>query len=252
MGLFDNNLNVVVEYTYDSWGNVLSITGSLANTLGQDNPFRYRGYYFDSDTGLYYLNSRYYDANTGRFVNADVVVSGSTSIQGYNLFVYCFNNPVNLSDEDGNWPKWVEKAASAVKNVINKVISHVKSNTSLLNNIQFSKKATNRPDSGLAGLPDEEIQRRARDKSLSGKERNRYREEEKVRGLRNKQKRQSNITPEQIGQVACGVATISVAVVGITYVVANDFTGIGTADDILIAPLITLFNKGTLLIFQTS
>ena len=117
MGLFDNNLNVVVEYSYDSWGNVLSITGSLANTLGQDNPFRYRGYYFDSDTGLYYLNSRYYDANIGRFVNADGELSGEPSIRGYNLFTYGFNNPVNMSDENGNWPKWLSGALNVVSGV---------------------------------------------------------------------------------------------------------------------------------------
>ena len=101
VGLFDNNLNVVVEYIYDSWGNVLSITGSLANTLGQDNPFRYRGYYFDSDTGLYYLNSRYYDANTGRFINADGLVQTGQGLLDKNMFAYCMNNPVNFLDPYG-------------------------------------------------------------------------------------------------------------------------------------------------------
>ncbi len=94
MGLYDNNLNVVVNYTYDSWGNVVSITGSLAKTLGQDNPFRYRGYYFDSDTGLYYLNSRYYDANTGRFINADGLVQTGQGLLDKNMFAYCMNNPI--------------------------------------------------------------------------------------------------------------------------------------------------------------
>ncbi len=102
MGLFDNNLNVVVEYTYDSWGNVVSISGSLAETLGKDNPFRYRGYYFDNDTGLYYLNSRYYDANTGRFINADGFVQTGQGLLDKNMFAYCMNNPVNLVDENGD------------------------------------------------------------------------------------------------------------------------------------------------------
>ena len=137
MGLYDNNLNVVVEYAYDSWGNVVSITGSMADTLGQDNPFRYRGYYFDSDTGLYYLNSRYYDSNTGRFINADGEVSGASTIQGYNLFVYCFNNPVNLSDETGHWPEWIEKAANWVKNKIeNNVVKPIKN---AINNALYVK-----------------------------------------------------------------------------------------------------------------
>ncbi len=100
MGLYDNNLNVVVNYTYDSWGNVVSITGSMADTLGHDNPFRYRGYYYDNDTGLYYLNSRYYDANTGRFISADGLFN-STAINGYNVFTYCLNNPINFYDPSG-------------------------------------------------------------------------------------------------------------------------------------------------------
>ncbi len=80
----------------------------MASTLGVDNPFRYRGYYYDEESGLYYLNSRYYDPVTGRFINADGYVSGiGGDIQGYNLFAYCFNNPINLSDSNGNWPKWV-------------------------------------------------------------------------------------------------------------------------------------------------
>ena len=75
IGLYDSDLNIVVNYTYDSWGKVLSITGSMADTLGQANPFRYRGYYYDSESGLYYLNSRYYDPEVGRFINADGYVN---------------------------------------------------------------------------------------------------------------------------------------------------------------------------------
>ena len=78
IGLFDDNLNVVVEYAYDSWGNLVSMTGSLASTLGQDNPFRYRGYYYDSETGMYYLNSRYYHPQIGRFIK-DKTGDGSLS-----------------------------------------------------------------------------------------------------------------------------------------------------------------------------
>ena len=101
LGLFDNNLNVVVNYTYDSWGNLLSVTGDMANTLGQANPFRYRGYYYDTETGLYYLNSRYYDPETGRFINADGYVSTGQDITGYNMFVYCGNNSIDRADSSG-------------------------------------------------------------------------------------------------------------------------------------------------------
>ena len=64
----------VVTYRYDAWGNILSITGTLASTIGNANPFRYRGYYYDTDTGFYYLNSRYSDPASGRFINADGII----------------------------------------------------------------------------------------------------------------------------------------------------------------------------------
>ncbi len=92
---------VVVEYAYDAWGNILSVTGSMATTLGQYNPFRYRGYYYDGETDLYYLQSRYYDAEVGRFINADGVVGANGGLQGYNMFAYCNNNPVAFSDPSG-------------------------------------------------------------------------------------------------------------------------------------------------------
>jgi len=111
-GLTDTSGNVVVEYTYDAWGNPLTTTGSLANTLGQTNPLRYRGYVYDTETGLYYLQSRYYDPEVGRFINADSAISGpGGDLLGYNMFAYCFNNPANAFDDNGNWPKWLETTA---------------------------------------------------------------------------------------------------------------------------------------------
>ena len=104
---------LVGEYHYDAWGNILN--ESSLTEIEQLNPFRYRSYYYDSETGLYYLNSRYYDPETGRFISADSIVPGvSSSVNGYNLFAYCFNNPVNMIDEDGNWPSWVYKAIVVV------------------------------------------------------------------------------------------------------------------------------------------
>jgi len=97
-----NNGAFVVEYTYDAWGKILSVTGTMASTLGQVNPFRYRGYYYDTETGLYYLNSRYYDAEVGRFINADGYASTGQGILGNNMFAYCNNNPIMYSDPNGD------------------------------------------------------------------------------------------------------------------------------------------------------
>ena len=71
-GLVDSSGTQVVAYTYDAWGKLLSTTGSMADGLGYTNPFRYRGYFYDTETGLYYLQSRYYNPQCGRFVNAEL------------------------------------------------------------------------------------------------------------------------------------------------------------------------------------
>ncbi len=97
----------VVEYTYDAWGNPLTVTGSMATTLGQYNPLRYRGYVYDVDTGLYYLQSRYYNPKIGRFINADGLVSTGQGVLGNNMFAYCGNNPVNYVDPTGQWLEWL-------------------------------------------------------------------------------------------------------------------------------------------------
>lgn len=86
-----------------------NITGSMADTIGEENPFRYRGYYYDSESGLYYLNARYYDPMTHRFINPDSIIASNGDITSYNLFSYCSNNPVNFSDPTGN----AEAAAGA-------------------------------------------------------------------------------------------------------------------------------------------
>lgn len=113
--VYDSNGTQVVAYTYDAWGNPLTTTGTMAGTLGKLNPFRYRGYVYDTETGLYYLGSRYYNPETGRFINADNSISNSfESVHGYNLFAYCVNNPVNMNDSSGSWPKWLEKVAKVV------------------------------------------------------------------------------------------------------------------------------------------
>ena len=101
VSILNSSGSVVVEYTYDAWGKVLTTTGSLASTLGQYNPFRYRSYYYDREMGWYYLQSRYYDPTVGRFINADGIIGANGGIEGYNMFAYCNNNPVMYSDPSG-------------------------------------------------------------------------------------------------------------------------------------------------------
>ena len=91
----------VVSYEYDPWGNILSTEGSLASTLGVANPFRYRGYYYDTESGLYYLQTRYYDPAVGRFINADGYTSTGQGFLGNNMYAYCLNNPISYTDPSG-------------------------------------------------------------------------------------------------------------------------------------------------------
>ena len=108
IGIVNTSGAYVVNYTYDAWGNILATTGSMASTLGQLNPLRYRSYVYDQETGLYYVSSRYYDPEIGRWISPEPNVyagafdSGSGLI-GYNVYAYCANNPVNLSDPTGEF-----------------------------------------------------------------------------------------------------------------------------------------------------
>lgn len=104
IALIDDTGETVVEYKYNSWGKILSITGSKAGTIGKTNPFRYRGYYYDEETGMYYLKNRYYDPEIRRFISADsykVVMSSLKTLDNRNLFSYCGQNPINRNDEYG-------------------------------------------------------------------------------------------------------------------------------------------------------
>ena len=101
IAILDTSGNRVVEYTYDAWGNILSISGSKKDDLGQANPLRYRGYVYDNETGLYYLQSRYYDPQTHRFLNADALTSTGQGRLGNNMFAYCLNNPIAMKDHGG-------------------------------------------------------------------------------------------------------------------------------------------------------
>ena len=94
--LIQANGHVVAHYTYDAWGNV-----SSSGRLAEINPLRYRGYYYDNETGFYYLQSRYYDPANRRFINADGLISSNWSFSGLNMFAYCENDPVGRSDPSG-------------------------------------------------------------------------------------------------------------------------------------------------------
>ena len=100
VAILDENGNTVVSYGYDAWGAPLWCTGELAETPGKVRPFRYRGYVFDEETGLYYLRSRYYSIRICRFINSDAVLLKTENF-AHNGYTYCSNNPIYFLDTSG-------------------------------------------------------------------------------------------------------------------------------------------------------
>ena len=111
----------VAAYEYDAWGNIVSSSGRLAEI----NPLRYRGYYYDSETGFYYLQSRYYDPANRRFINADTYSSTDPGDAiGCNMFAYCGNNPVMRNDYSGDaWWHWVVATVAVVGLAVASVVT---------------------------------------------------------------------------------------------------------------------------------
>ena len=103
-GLINSSGRTVIEYRYDTWGKDCSYQPEYQEYLDLQelNPFRYRGYVYDTETGWYYLQSRYYDPQVGRFLSADVLLSTGQGVLGHNTYAYCLNNPVNMKDSLGH------------------------------------------------------------------------------------------------------------------------------------------------------
>ena len=123
--LRDHTNAPVANYYYDSWGKLLGITDANGNAITAFNsvavlnPIRYRGYFYDTETGFYYLNSRYYDPEIGRFINADAMIKApGLNALSTNMFTYCANNPILYSDSTGQWFLFDDLIAGAVGLVV--------------------------------------------------------------------------------------------------------------------------------------
>ena len=103
IAILDDAGRVVCRYIYDAWGNVTTDSWQI-DLVSDHNPLRYRGYVYDWETELYYLQSRYYSPKWGRFLNADALVSTGQGPLGNNMFAYCNNNPISMTDTSGNLP----------------------------------------------------------------------------------------------------------------------------------------------------
>ena len=139
-GLVDSSNQVVVRYQYNSWGKVTSTQDTSGVSLATLNPFRYRKYVYDPETGLYCLGSRYYDPEVGRFVNADdtdVIFAKPQELGSKNLYAYCDNNPVAREDYAGEFP--IPCIVGAVVGAVVSGFSYVLSSGGEIDGVELAK-----------------------------------------------------------------------------------------------------------------
>lgn len=149
IGIINESGEKIVNYEYDSWGDLISIKDSNGeeisdeNHIGKINPIRYRSYYYDAETGLYYLTNRYYNPKWGRFISPDAIFGSNQDILSCNLYAYVSNNPINNYDNNGTSLKSLfKKVKSVVKKVVKKVSKLISSitNTGSKNNTKSKPK----------------------------------------------------------------------------------------------------------------
>jgi len=231
-GIYNYVGSVVVKYAYDAWGKIISVTGSMTNTLGKLNPFRYRSYIYDEETGFYYLQSRYYDPEIGRFINADIFVSTGTGLNGFNMFAYCGNNPVSYIDSTGYRAVRLdnhESLSEVLSNTNPEYISYV-TGVSLEHDNIYVVEATGKPN--MTPRKDPRKGNVDRQKSNS-----RERNVAHPNGEEHSRVPKGNRGIKKV--VAVGGLILSGGVV--LFILVNDLSGIGIADDFALAPAIAIF-----------
>lgn len=259
IGIYNGDGILKAQYKYDSWGNVLSVTDENGNAItsathiGNLNPFRYRGYYYDTESGFYYLMSRYYDPVTHRFINADGYFQSGGNILDANMHAYCGNNPIMFADPTGLCyvaqytntgtyigTYWVIKTAvPGVPGFCNNCKSYDPNSGN--NYCVESSKNNKNTKGGSNWMPRKDSKKGSENRQKSGdRERNVAHPNGEVHSRIPKGNGVKRLTEipfeERIGNLgiclACAVAVI--------YLVGNDVTGAGVADDVALVPTIAL------------
>ena len=224
-------------YEYDAWGNVISVKDANGDDITSQthianiNPIRYRGYYYDTDTELYYLQSRYYNAKVGRFLNADGFISTGDGVLSYNMFAYCGNNPVMFSDPSGCFLQealdWASQKWEEFKNWLKGEDSDEENNTL--------------SSSGTRGRGNKNNNKKRKD-SRKGSEK-RQKSGSRERNVAHPNGEEHSRVPKGTYHFAKPdpFVGMAIATVSIVYIVSNDVTGVGVADDPLLVPFGALF-----------
>ncbi len=267
IALLNSSGSVVAEYEYGAWGDIRSITDSSgaqvtsSTHIASINPLRYRGYYYDTETGFYYLQSRYYDPVIKRFISADSQIDTTLS-GGLNLFAYCKNNPVNMSDCSGHWPQWLK---NVVGTVVAAVVNTVKSVVSSITNI-VKASSNSLPKKGEPGSsqtlpnPDGTTKQRRwygpdgnpeRDRDYNHQGNMPFPHDHSWKdGERGKEHLPPDPSYKMNWEPVIGTGLAVICTVGIIVVAVDDVTGIGVADDFLFGPFGAGVSEGLIMIFD--
>ena len=243
--IYDAGGNVVAKYEYDDWGNVLTVTDANnksitdKNHIANLNPFRYRSYYYDSESGLYYLMSRYYDPVVHRFINADDRIDTNNSILGSNLFAYCNNNPIIYYDPNGH--SFLIAIGIVIVSALVAVICTASSNTKTNTNelpIKGKPNSTSSRYDNNGNLRKE----RSYDNQGRAKTDTDYGHADHHPDLESPHYHDwdwSSGSPKrgEARNTVIAVCVIVACAVAIVYLAANDITGIGITDDLVIPVL---------------
>ena len=263
---------LAATYTYDAWGKIVKINGidpdSVAeSSIAKINPFRYRGYYYDTETGLYYLNSRYYDPEVGRFINVDSVLGGNDNLLSFNLFAYCGNNPINRVDPTGQSFIAIAGLVALVGGIIFGCTGS--SSVTAAEKTPIDPSVPPPPSSGY--VPPKKNPNPGKVPNPNGSGKGWPSEGGGVWVPDNKQHggpgwteqfpggkhkhhypdgHVREISPEPINlDPLIGTGLVIAGIAASTYIIVNDITGVGVADDWLLGPAGGLITKGGILIF---
>ena len=247
---------LVATYDYDAWGRVSeNSTDKDTQNIAEINPIRYRGYYYDSETGLYYVNSRYYDPAVKRFLNADGLISTGIEDVCKNMFAYCKNDPVNMADSSGNDPvpawalhiisgtatkseyaealsvnlnAWSGSAGYRVRHAID--IARKRQQNLLLSAEHHKRGTTNKAN------------KQKHEKGQTRKQKDKNGEKGDARRKPNPNKRRTiNIEIDgDLLSTAFKVTAFTVTTTILVGAILDDATGVGVIDDVFIAPLMKI------------
>ena len=233
VAILDSNETDVVQYKYDAWGKQIGKTGSMASTLGTVQPFRYRGYVYDEETELFYLEYRYYMPSISRFINADRYVATGEDLLACNMFSYCENSPVVQLDPTGTDSVGLSQYIPDNNNCFKEILYHDDED---IPNIVLYKPHTKNARPSTQNKHQEGESRKKKD--ARGEKGDNRRKQDRSN------KRKNNTSKIEL------FCTSILLLGAMIYVAGNDITGVGAADDAALAPMGTMLLNNIGLLFR--